>query len=125
MSCREISVSCVSGLYYRYRRPDAVQSHVPHLQYRQETQTKTIMRIFLTTAVAAVATALVAGSTAARAGPAMSWASNDVDYAQDVCMQRAEGAFAREGWSNIHHSGSPALSIAAEKGTSGRCHPLS
>src|SRR5260370_38180138 len=50
------------------------------------------------------------------AGPAMSWSSNDVDYAQDVCMQRANGAFAREGWGNIHLAGSPALAIAAQKG---------
>jgi hypothetical protein len=59
---------------------------------------------------------LVGVSTPSIAGPAISWSSNDVDYAQDVCMQRAQGAFAREGWNGIHPSGTPALSISAQKG---------
>ncbi|HEX9522311.1 MAG TPA: hypothetical protein VF949_05060 [Reyranella sp.] len=74
------------------------------------------MRTLPTAAAAALVTSLVGISMPSLAGPAMSWSSNDVDYAQDVCMQRANGAFAREGWGNIHLAGSPALAIAAQKG---------
>jgi hypothetical protein len=72
------------------------------------------MRLLAITAAAALATVLAVGPS--RAAPAMSWSSDDVDYTQDVCMQRAQGAFGREGWANIHPGGSPALGIAAFKG---------
>jgi hypothetical protein len=54
------------------------------------------MRILPTTVAAALVTLLVGVSTPSIAGPAISWSSNDVDYAQDVCMQRAQGAWPTE-----------------------------
>ena len=75
-----------------------------------------IMRILPTAAAAALVTSLVAVSIPSHASPAMSRSSDDVDYAQDICMQRAEGAFAREGWTNIHLGGTPALGIVGDKG---------
>jgi hypothetical protein len=74
------------------------------------------VRTLPTMAAAALLISLVGVSTPSLASPAMSWSSNDVDYAQDVCMQRAKGAFTREGWGNIHPAGSPALATAALKG---------
>jgi hypothetical protein len=74
------------------------------------------MQMLRTAAKAALVTMLVGVFNPALAGPAMSWSSDDVDYAQDICMQRAEAAFGREGWTNIHPGGSPALGIAAYKG---------
>jgi hypothetical protein len=74
------------------------------------------VRTLPTMAAAALLISLVGISTPSLASPAMSWSSNDVDYAQDVCMQRAKGAFTREGWGNIHPAGSPALATAALKG---------
>jgi hypothetical protein len=68
------------------------------------------------TASAGALVMLIAFSTLGYAAPAMSWSSDDVDYDQGACMQRAEAAFGRESWDNIHPSGNPPLSIAAFKG---------
>jgi hypothetical protein len=82
----------------------------------QRNGTDMITRRLSTIATVALAAALVGVSTASLACPSMSWSSDDVDYVQDICMQRAEGAFGRESWGNIYLSGNRALSVAAEKG---------
>jgi hypothetical protein len=48
-------------------------------------------------AAIALVASLVGVSSRSLGSPAMSWSSNDVDYTQDVCIERAKGAFAREG----------------------------
>jgi hypothetical protein len=68
-------------------------------------------------ATVALVTSLIAFSMAAHAAPAMSWSSDDVDYDQSICVQRAEAAFGREQWKSIHPSGNPPLGIAAHKGS--------
>jgi len=67
-------------------------------------------------AVATLPALFVALSMPSKAAPAVAWSSDDVEYTQDICRHRAEGAFAREGWTNIHPSGTPALAVAAFKG---------
>ena len=69
------------------------------------------MRLLLATAAL-----LITFSTPSGATPALAWSSDDIDYAQDICRQRALAAFAREGWDSIHPSGNPALAVAAFKG---------
>jgi hypothetical protein len=73
------------------------------------------MRIFAKAVAATLASILAGIWTPGFAYPDVSWSSNDLDYTQDVCMQRAKAAFAREGWVNIHTSGQPALSTVAHK----------
>jgi hypothetical protein len=53
--------------------------------------------------------------TPSLAGPDVSWSSDDVDYAQDVCMQRAKAAFAWKDWVSTHTSGQPGLATVAHK----------
>ena len=56
-------------------------------------------------------------STPSKATPALAWSSDDVDYAQDACRQRAAAAFTKEGWDSIHPGGSPPLATVAFKGS--------
>ena len=66
-------------------------------------------------AAAALVSTLGGVWTPGFAYPDVSWSSDDVDYAQDLCMERAKAAFAREGWVNVHTSGQPALATVGHK----------
>ena len=71
-------------------------------------------RFACSVAAGAVIGSLVALSGPAQAGPPVSWSSDDVGYPRGVCMQKAFGAFTREGWGNVRPSGS--LGTVADKG---------
>ena len=73
------------------------------------------MRIFASAVAATLLSTLAAVWTPGRAGPDLSWSSNDIDIAQDVCMARGQNAFTQGGWANIHLSGQPALATVAHK----------
>ena len=73
------------------------------------------MRLFVKVTAAALISTLAGVWTPGFAYPDVSWSSNDVDYAHDVCMQRAKAAFAQGGWVNVHTSGQPPLSTVAHK----------
>jgi len=71
--------------------------------------------LYSVVSAAFLATSLVTVSRPGLADPAMAWSSDDLDYEQEVCMQRAQGAFAREGWTGIHPGGNPPLGTVAHK----------
>lgn len=72
------------------------------------------MRILLT--AGGVAALLLGFEPTSTASPALAYSSDDADYAQDVCRQRASTALAPEGWEGVHPSGNPPLAVAASKG---------
>jgi hypothetical protein len=58
------------------------------------------------TLIPAVFALAVAVSTTAWAGPAMSeWSGHSDDYDQDICVPRAQGVFAADGWQAIQPTG--------------------
>jgi hypothetical protein len=67
-------------------------------------------------AAAVLTAAIVAAPTPSHAAPALSWSSDDFDEDQDVCVSRAKGAFAQEGWTDIAVQGTAGLSISANNG---------
>ena len=72
------------------------------------------MRTFgLATAVLATLP-LIGFSTPASAGPDLSYATVDRDYDTDSCLTYARAAFPSIGWTNVHSSGQPSLSISAD-----------
>jgi hypothetical protein len=81
------------------------------------------MRILPST-TAALVTSLVGVSTPSLASPAMSWSSNDVDYAQDVCMQRANRAFCARGLGKHPSRRKSGSRYCGTKGAVGRRHSL-
>ena len=74
------------------------------------------MRMFAGAVAATLLSGLAAVWTPGLASPDLSWSSDDIDIAPDVCMARAENAFTKGGWTNIHRSGQPALATVAHKG---------
>jgi hypothetical protein len=74
------------------------------------------MRMVASAVAAMLAAGLGAIWTPSLASPDISWSSDDVDIAPDVCRARAENAFTQGGWTNIHRSGQPAPATVAHKG---------
>ena len=56
---------------------------------------------------------LAMGAPASQAGPALSYYSDEAEYDQDSCVQRAQGALAGESWQGIHPNGH---SVVADRG---------
>jgi hypothetical protein len=76
---------------------------------------ETIMRMFANAGMASLLSTVASVWTPGLAGPDVSWSSDSIDYAEDACMDRAQAAFARAGWVNIHRSGQPPLATVAHK----------
>jgi len=60
-----------------------------------------------------LAIAVFALSSAAHAGPALSYWSHEADYDQEACAQRAQASFTADGWQSIQRNG---YGIMADRG---------
>jgi hypothetical protein len=67
-------------------------------------------------AAAALTVTIVVAPAPSHAAPALSWLSDDFDEDQNVCVDRAKGAFAQEGWTGIVVQGTAGISVNANKG---------
>jgi hypothetical protein len=67
-------------------------------------------------AAVGLALSLAVGAPAAQASPAFSYWSDEADYDQDSCAQRAQASFSADGWQSIHLNGH---AITANRGPLG------
>jgi hypothetical protein len=74
------------------------------------------MRKLMAAAAAALTAVIVATPAPSHAAPALSWWSDDFSEDQNVCVDRAKGAFAQEGWTGIAVQGTAGISVNANKG---------
>ena len=64
-------------------------------------------------AAAAVSLSLAIGTPTAHAGPALSELSDEIDYNQDACAQRAQASFSNDGWNGVSANGP---TVVADRG---------
>jgi hypothetical protein len=64
-------------------------------------------------AAAAVSLSLAIGAPTAHAGPALSELSDEIDYNQDACAQRAQASFSNDGWNGVSANGP---TVVADRG---------